>query len=725
MKHRRFTHLAGLAVKRSPLVNTRRLKEMALRLCRDAWTKRRLRLGKTLLDKRDLQTALVKGLSADTFGTVLRQRADARFFIPRAFKAELVEALIHLDPTIEKRTIEAAESVCSHRFDLLGSGETQLGHIIDWHTDFKTGYRWPQGTYYKKIDGRYLVPDSDIKVPWELSRCQHLPTLGRAYWHTGDERYAAEFVAQVGDWIATNRPASGVNWACPMDVAIRAVNWLWAYYLILDSPHLTADFEHAFFASLLAHGRHILTNLEGYPGAYNSNHYLSDLAGLIFLGLLLPEFRESQRWLQVGVTGLSSEIGRQVLDDGADYELSISYHRLVAEIFLTCGLLCKKNGVQFPSSYWARLERMIDFTWHYTRPDGTVPILGDADNGRLQRLASWSKSEREFFDHRHLLAAGGVLFDRPGWAAAAGPCWEEAFWLMGETASRYWQAHRGAPAENAISKAFPDAGLFVQRDGELYSLFEAGGNGTGGSGGHCHNDTLSFELYAYGYPFIIDPGSFVYTSDAEARNLFRSTRYHNTVQVDGEELNRLAPSELFMMADDATPHMEYWKSTEELDLVVAYHDGYLRLPDPVCVRRSFLFDKQGRLWVVRDDLIAEGEHEYKFFFHFGQVVVRASDDHERRFIAEAPGGPSLALWVIEGPGLEARISQGWISSSYGKRVQAPVLQFTGRLSGRHSVFWGLCPSNDALPPGEKIRRLFESSRMKFNPVAQQTTRSAT
>ncbi len=52
----------------------------------------------------------------------------------------------------------------------------------------------------------YLELDrpTDVKVPWELSRCQHFTTLGQAYWLTGDERYAREFVDEVSDWIARN-----------------------------------------------------------------------------------------------------------------------------------------------------------------------------------------------------------------------------------------------------------------------------------------------------------------------------------------------------------------------------------------------------------------------------------------------------------------------------------------------------------------------------------------
>ena len=58
-------------------------------------------------------------------------------------------------------------------------GPTDLGREIDWRRDFKTGRRWP-------LRHGSLLPiaygdGSDVKVPWELSRFQHLPLLAAAH----------------------------------------------------------------------------------------------------------------------------------------------------------------------------------------------------------------------------------------------------------------------------------------------------------------------------------------------------------------------------------------------------------------------------------------------------------------------------------------------------------------------------------------------------------------
>ena len=45
--------------------------------------------------------------------------------------------------------------------------------LIDWFIDFKSGHRWNSNNFYKNIQSSNLL-GVDIKIPWELSRCQYL-----------------------------------------------------------------------------------------------------------------------------------------------------------------------------------------------------------------------------------------------------------------------------------------------------------------------------------------------------------------------------------------------------------------------------------------------------------------------------------------------------------------------------------------------------------------------
>ena len=214
--------------------------------------------------------------------------------------------------------VQAADRLCEHVFDLLGSGPTCLGKAIDWHADFKSGYRWDPARHYLFVPHGH-VPGTDIKVPWELSRGQHLPVLAQAYLLTGEQRYASEIVEQIADWIAKNPPGYGVNWACPMEAAVRAVNWLWAIALIAESPAVTSDWLADALLSLVAHGRHIMENLERRSDGVTTNHYLADIVGLLHLGLCLPECCDGRRWRDFALQELVREMDCQVLDDGVHF----------------------------------------------------------------------------------------------------------------------------------------------------------------------------------------------------------------------------------------------------------------------------------------------------------------------------------------------------------------------------------------------------------------------
>ncbi len=361
--------------------------------------------------------------SGNTLGT--------RFFTSSESRSDILAAFRSLLPETEKLIVAKADLICDHVFDLLGSGPTSLGEKIDWHTDFKVGYRFNSKTYYRRIHPAPYPGGYDIKVPWELSRCQHFVWLGQAYWFTENEKYAREFTAQVEDWIASNPWPWGVNWTCTMDVAIRVVNWLWGYYFFRDSPGLSEEFHLAFYKSLLLHGRHIWHNLEN-QGDFTNNHYLSDLLGLVYLGILCPDFKEAQRWREFGLQELEREMFKQVYPDGVNFEASTAYHRLATELFLFVTILAQHNGHSFGLAYMERLEKMIEFVMHITKPDGTVPLIGDNDNGRLYRLKVWDPPEREWVDFRYLLAMGAVLFKREDFARAASDQWEEAIWFFGK-----------------------------------------------------------------------------------------------------------------------------------------------------------------------------------------------------------------------------------------------------------------------------------------------------
>ena len=486
------------------------------------------------------------------------------------------------------------------RFDLLGSGSVKLGPSLPWHTDFKSGRQWPL-LFAPNIDYQELDRPTDIKVPWELSRCQHFTTLGQAYWLTADERYAQEIVDETRDWIARNPWGYGVNWACAMDVALRAVSWIWGFYYIGGSNACASPaFRGEFLRVLYLHGQFVETYIE--RADVNGNHYLCDGVGLVFLGAFFRSTRKGQRWLRLGTDIIAAEIFNQTTEDGVDFEKSTAYHRLVLEAFLTCGVLLELHGEPLPPSWRARAERMLEFVEAYVKPDGLVPLIGDADDGRIQKLGP-----QPLADHRYLLSTGAALFGREDFKRAACRFHEESFWLLGPEAGTVFDG-LNASLSTPQSRAFPEGGFYVLRSERAHVVVDCGEVGMQGRGGHGHNDILSFELWLDGTNFVTDCGAYLYTPSREWRNRFRSTAFHNVVQVEDEELNRfLIPDNLWQLHDDARPRDVVWRCGEDVDYFRGSHSGYLRLTPPVAVTREIALVKNGPAVIVRDSIDGNGE----------------------------------------------------------------------------------------------------------------------
>lgn len=560
--------------------------------------------------------------------------------------------------------IQAAEKISSHIIDLLGSGEVNLGREINWHQDFISGYTWPK-KYAPSIAYDFST-GADIKVPWELSRLQHLVILGLAYRITNRKKYVQEYINQVKHWIADNPVNVGVNWKCTMEVAIRACNLIFSGYLFKNSKLIKNDFNFLWLRSLNEHGLFIYRHLELNHLA-NSNHLVSDIVGLIYLGLLFPEFTEAKKWLDKGIYFLENEMGEQIHPDGVDYENSLSYHRLVLELFSCAALLCKRNNIPLSSSFWAKLEKMFIFTAYYLKPDGLAPQIGDNDDGRLHILSNyfgWNKQ-----DHRYLLSLGQYLFPHNSLFAEYNlPFFEETYLLIPEAfASR--QVNNIQILE---SMSFPDSGFYILRNKNIYCLVKAGNLGLKGLGGHDHNDLFSFVLNVKAKDFIIDPGTYNYTAYPALRNLFRSVKMHNTLSMNDREIYSIPADNLFKLDNTAKITHLNWTSNKKSDILEASHDGFFSLPSQVVSKRSFIFDKENGILKIVDTLSGNGNCQIKLSYVLSPKV-RAESMAKGKILLVSEG---VNIIFEYDPNLRLNLEDCEVSPSYGLKVKSQKIVLT-------------------------------------------------
>jgi hypothetical protein len=155
----------------------------------------------------------------------------------------------------------------------------------------------------------------------------------------------------------------------------------------------------------------------------------------------------------------------------------------------------------------ARRKKKGEFVRALTKPDGTVPQVGDMDNGRVHipGFGDWR-------DHRYLTQLGACYFKDKTLLAPGTKTTRYALWHFGLQALKYSDSEEKV---RLSSVAFPKTGVAMLRSGNAYASFMALKNGQHGAGGHSHSDKLSFDYSIGKRNILVDPGQGCYMSDFE------------------------------------------------------------------------------------------------------------------------------------------------------------------------------------------------------------------
>lgn len=586
--------------------------------------------------------------------------------------------------------LEKAEKIINGKFDLLGYPDLDFRTPVDWHFEPLQRKHLPL-KHWKQFDEIDTAETGDKKIVWELNRHQHFFTLGVAYRLTGDERYAATFARHLESWMAQNPPGMGINWFSSLEVAFRAISWIWAFHFFKDSKSFAPELFQKALKYLYLHGRH----LEKYLSVYYSpnTHLTGEALGLYYLGTQLEFFDRAAVWRATGEQILFAELDRQILADGVYFEQSTWYQRYTAD-FYTHFLILKTFDTDDPDNeLQEKLERkteaLHDFLMHATCPDGTTPIIGDDDGGRSLPLSAAQSS-----DFRGTLSTAAIVFGRGDFKHVAGTFAEETLWLLGAAGVKSFEALRSfEPTET--SKFFADGGYFAMRDGwsdtDNYLLIDGGALGAL-NGGHGHADALAIETAVGGKTLLVDSGTYTYHESEEMRDYFRTTAAHNTLVID--EKSQSEPGAKFSWKTRANVNVESQISDARFDFFAASHDGYERIETAATHARSILFLKND-YWIMRDFVATRGTHDYALNFHFNKqanpLIERAESGVS--FVGEPPVGANggWRMFTFGDNGAWHR-KMSWISDNYGRKANAPLMRFTSNGTGAQEFFTFFLPT---------------------------------
>ena len=559
-----------------------------------------------------------------------------------------------------------ASLVCEGRFPFLGYGTVNLGCPPKWNVDFVSGKEWPLNR--SDIRGYVKHDGSDVKVPWELSRLQFLPVLGKAYVLTGDLNYRETGKRLLWNWIAQNPVSVGVNWTVAMEAALRAMSI--CFFLDLLGP-LSAAEQHwlgQVTRSLWQHLLFIEAHLE-FSHLMRSNHYLSNLVGLHCLSVFLEGTGMAAR-RHTYQRRVEQEIKHQTYSDGGDYESSLGYHVLVMQMFTTTLLLVRASKMVSDLEFSQRLKLMYKLAGEAADLAGQLPQVGDCDDGRvelmaddLQQMLFVPAEDRNSLRISSLLGVGAALFG--GQADET----EDAKWYglnhPGPTAHRRERAVR-----HCGMKLFPQSGIAIARRDNLDAVFFAMPNSIAGKGSHTHNDKLSLVVRIAGDEVLCDSGTGCYTRDAAARNRFRSTAAHNTVVVDDCEQNRISPenSALFSLADDSQVSIIHAEQNDGESVFSAAHTGYRTL-GITHSRTVKLVD--GSLITVEDQISGTGKHRLEMNWQLSpNSHIAAIEEAEGKTVCRLDGAHVFSMTFSAAVSLQVTSQQSRISRTYGSTVPA-------------------------------------------------------
>ena len=287
----------------------------------------------------------------------------------------------------------------------------------------------------------------------------------------------------------------------------------------------------------------LMTSLEYQLGA---NHLLSEAKAIVLAGVFL----NNNSLYNIGKKLLIDEAQEQFYPDGGHYEHSLSYHvESLQQIFEAFGVMrCAGKDTGEITELMREPYRFLN---GLIGVNGKIPLFNDA------------AYDYPFYDAADFLATSDYIFTYPP-KGKSGNYTKRWAWLDKNRKEIDWTTKVFYENIGYIHYQF-------ESGNQKYSFFmDCGNNGPDYNLGHTHADALSVLLYSEEKEILVDSGVFTY-QPGEERNFCRSTKAHNTVELDG--LNSAEVWSAFRVARRGHTKIIDFSVDDGLK-VKAAHDGY-------------------------------------------------------------------------------------------------------------------------------------------------------
>lgn len=530
-----------------------------------------------------------------------------------------------------------------------------------WRLDPVTSGLWPGSDQYCfSIPYRHERTLGDIKYVWEMNRLQFLQVLAADALVNDDATSLRTLEAAIESWCAANPPFRGLGWNSGIELALRAISLLTASSLCGD--RMSTATMTRLKAALSAH----LFWIDRYPSRYSSanNHLVAEAAGQFLIALAMPDLPNAAAHERKARRILEAEARKQILADGVGAEQSPTYGGFTAEFLLLCATVGRAAGRPLSDGLGERLAAYARHVAWIAEADGRTPAIGDDDEGRVLTSGAAERS------YSVSVARGvqGFLGLADSGLPAAPPELRDAIFATPE----------GTGASPQGLTTFSEGGYSVVRENRsgraMALVMDHGPLGYLSIAAHGHADALAFTLSLDGAPILVDPGTYLYHSGGAWRDWFRGTTSHNTLCLAQTDQSTISGA--FNWSQKAAAKLEASRDGADWSLT-ASHDGYVA-SHGATHRRTITARPDGL--EIRDELVPALPLPAVVTFQFAAEVTASLTEGGAE--AQSAAGPGLAV-AFEAPGdvtlaCGGEMAQGgWISPSFGVKVEAPVVRWRG------------------------------------------------
>lgn len=590
-------------------------------------------------------------VSAPSLGPALRDR------IPLRKNAEALRAHIEAEPTEVTEQIKEQVAAVLGGDQCLFSGQAMpIGWPPEWHLNAAGGSR-PPAEHFSKLSAFAF---GDIKNVWEPGRFTFVFPLIRAFARNQCEDAADRFWTALDDFMQRNPAFAGPQWMCGQEVALRVFALVVGWSAFAGEPASTDERLANLWRILAASGERIEGDIR-YALSQKNNHGISEAAGLLILGIVLPEHRRSAAWLERGRTLLDRQVNELVYSDGAFSQHSANYHRVVLQVLTFVIAVSKQHGVDLPDVR-AALRRALSFM-RAIQDDasGRVPRYGH-DDGAL--VFPWTSCPYD--DFRPAVQEAAAVLGQPlPWPPGA---WDEGICWLGFAPTL---AERDVTRPATVTLLEP-GGMAVLRSENSMACLRVPRPRHRPS----HLDALHADLWWKGHNIAIDLGTYRYNASPpwDALPLARGPA-HNLITPRGGDQARSVGRFLFLP----------WPRTRVLRRASGFVEAELEGPMG-CIQQwsRSLMSLPDDAWCVVDQVTMAPRSTMQLHWHLAAFPDITGDNGFTKTLQTPDGDYAMAV-AFENAASEPSVewyfgeeegTRGWYAPRYGALAPCHEAIFT-------------------------------------------------